>query len=243
MKYTLSPATIEILKNFAAINPEVVFSKGIEQRTANNLKNFMADVELDAPLPVDCALYNVNKLLGIIDTCKGATLPDLEFFDTELKIVHEHGEVTLPYAHRDVVQAPPSSKYSLAREVASFDLPASLWTKITRTASVLGTTSLQFETDVNGSLRLKLLNDRDKGGDTTGWGSFTMPNTVVAAPVDTAWNVKFDSLELLTGDYKVTLGDIQTATSKTTLFGVFFKLNDPNRKVTYLTSGHAATKR
>ena len=72
--YTLTDSTLEILKNFANINTQATFKAGTFQRACNQSRNFIADVELSDPLPVECSLYELNRLLGIIDTCKGTSL-------------------------------------------------------------------------------------------------------------------------------------------------------------------------
>ena len=77
--YQLNDATVEILKNFASINNQVVFKEGRTQRTCNDTRNFIADVELTDALPQECALYELNRLLGIIDTCKTDKLPMINF--------------------------------------------------------------------------------------------------------------------------------------------------------------------
>ncbi len=234
-----SDATIDILKNFANINPQVILKEGTAQRVCNESRNFVADVEFAESIPVDCAFYDINRILGIIDNCKGSTLPTFTFGENNLVLKHDDGTVTLPYAHPGVVEAPPANKYHMAKLSASFDLPAALWNKIKRTASVLQTTSLQFTIE-DDKLSVKLINERAAGGDTVGWGTFNMPNTIVApgAP-NKSWLIKFDALEFLPGDYFVELGDIASSVNATTsTFGVFFKLNDPAKKVTYITAGH-----
>lgn len=241
--YVLNDTTVEILKNFANINNQVVFKAGNAQRACNDTRNFIADVELTDPLPQECALYELNRLLGIIDTCKTDKLPTIAFGSSSLVVEHDYGDVTIPYAHADVVAAPPAVQFHLKKPIASFDLPLSLWTKIKRTAAVLQTTSLQIIVNQRGELVLKLVNEKDKGGDASGSASYNMPNTKVQEAVDNTWAVKFDALELLPGDYTVEVGEVGNNTNGTTLFGMFFKLNDPTKKVTYLTSGHVVKTR
>lgn len=241
--FTLDDTTLEILKNFANINSQAVFKQGHAQRTCNPSRNFIADVELSQPLPVDCAIYELNRVLGVIDTCKSTALPALEFGESALLVHHDHGEVTIPYAHTDVVATPPPHKFHMVNPIASFDLPLSLWTKIKRLASTLQIATLHLIIDKKGQLKLRLVNDKDKGGDASGSAMFEMPNTKVDNPSQNTWAVKFDSLELLPGDYTVELGDIGTSASSNVLFGIFFRLNDPTKKVTYLTSGHVVKSR
>lgn len=241
--YQLTDTTVEILKNFANINTQVVFKAGNAQRACNDTRNFIADVELPDALPQDCALYELNRLLGIVDTCKTDKLPAISFGTSSLIVEHDHGSVTIPYAHSDVVAAPPAVQFHMKKPIATFDLPQELWTRIKRTAAVLQTTALYIIVTQQGELVLKLVNEKDKGGDSSGSASYNMPNTNVTDPIDNTWAVKFDSLELLPGNYTVEVGEVGNNTNGNTLFGMFFRLNDPNKKVTYLTSGHVVKSR
>lgn len=241
--YNLTETTVEILKNFANINNQATFKSGYAQRACNPNRNFIADVELTEPLPVDCSLYELNRLLGIIDTCKGSSLPTVAFGEKSLVVEHDHGEVTIPYAHNDVVAKVPDRQFHMEKLYATFDLPLALWNKIKRTAAVLQTTSLHIILNEANVLTLKLVNDRDKGGDSSGSASYNMPNTRVEDNAEpNTWAVKFDVLELLPGDYTVTVGEIGTNSGSQTLFGMVFTLNDAKKKVTYLTSGHLLKK-
>lgn len=241
--YQLNDTTVEILKNFANINNQVVFKAGHLQRACNDTRNFIADVELSEAFPQQCALYELGRLLGIIDTCKTDKLPTIAFGSSSLVVNHDHGSVTIPYAHEDVVVAPPAVQFHLKKPIASFDLSQELWQRIKGTASVLQTTSLHIIVNSSGELVLKLVNEKDKGGDAMGSASYNMPNTVVQEAVESTWAVKFDALKLLPGNYTVEVGEIGNNTSNTTLFGMFFRLNDPTKKVIYLTSGHVVKTR
>lgn len=243
-KFTLDDATLAVFKNFANINTQVVFKQGREQRACNPSRNFVADVELAHPLPVNCAIYELNRVLGVIDTCKDTGLPELEFGTAALTIRHAHGEVTIPYAHADVVAAPPPTKFQMIKTIATFNLPLTLWTKIKRLASTLEINYLHLIMTSQGELKVKLVNDKDKGGDASGSATFDMPNTTVHATDANVWAVKFDSLELLPGDYTVEMGEIiGNASSSSTIFGVFFTLNDPTKNISYVTSGHVVKSR
>lgn len=241
--YTLNDTTVEILKNFASINSQVVFKEGRSQRACNDTRNFIADVELPEALPRGCALYELNRLLGIIDVCKSDKLPSIAFGEASLVVEHAHGSVTIPYAHTDVVAAPPAVQFHMNKPIATFDLPHDLWVRIKKTAAVLQTTSLHIIVTKDKELMLKLVNEKDKGGDAMGSASYRMPNTHVQETSENIWAVKFDALELLQGNYKVEVGEIGNTTNTNTLFGMFFRLDDPLKKVTYLTSGHVVKTR
>jgi len=247
--YVLTNATLDVLKNFASINNQTVFKAGTAQRTCNAARNFIADAEFDDPLPLDCSLSELNRLLGIIDTCKGIVLPTLTFNEKELVVVHDDGSVTIPYAHNDVVAKPPTQQYYMPNPIATFDLSLALWTKMRRTAAVLGTTLMHIIIEKKQELTLKLVNEKDKGGEAAGTASYRMANPIVSGEMSGVWGVKFDALELMPGNYSVSVGDISTTLVAptgpvpATIFGMFFKLIDPTKKMTYLTSGHVVKTR
>lgn len=244
MKYTLTPATVEILKNFASINNEVVLREGPAQRVANPARNFIADVELASPFPRECALVELSRLLGIIDTLKTTTLPDIVFNEDHLLVIHDqYGTVRLPYASMEAVTVPPMQKYYMDSEVANFQLPANLWDKIRKTSAILETGVMQLSVR-DGELNVQLVDEKLK---TKGPGAtYTMPQTTVVNGTSNVWSIRLDSLKLIPGSYSVSMGQIRSTVQKqgtASVFGVFFTLNDTEKKVTYLTSGQVVNAR
>lgn len=234
--YTLDKQTVSVLKNFSRINEQMVFRAGTFQRTCHSSQGFLADVELDVPIPVDCALYDVNNLLGIIDIgTDGAKYPTLEFGENSLVVKSDYSSVTLPYANKAVVAAVPDYKFTMAEPFASFTLPNSKWSKIKSVASILEAEQLEFDI-IDGKFGLSLMSRKDKG---KGNAAFTLPDEVVHSGIpNNTWVVSLQTLELLPGDYHVVFGNITSTKSATTkLFGALFTLlNGP--KVTYISAGN-----
>lgn len=243
MIYTLTPTTVEVLKNFATINNEVVLREGSTQRVLNPQRNFIADVELTTPIPRECALTQLSRLLGVIDTAKSTSLPDIQFNDDHLLVVHEHGTVRLPYASMEAVTVPPIQQYYMDKEVANFQLPQSLWDKIKKTAAILETGVLQLSVK-DGILNVQLVDEKLK---TKGPGAtYMMPQTNVVDTTSNVWAIRLDALKLMQGSYTVSMGHVRSSTQKqgtASVFGVFFTLNDADKKVSYLTSGSVVTAR
>lgn len=237
--YQLTGYTVDVLKNFCEINPQVILREGASQRNVNVIRNFIADIELDSPLPADCPIGDLGKILSIIDSCKGTTFPSLEFTDRSLKVVHEHGKVTIPSYNPSLIKPVSPNQFHMADTIATFDLTTSLWKTMQRQAGVLECDTLRIILTDNGELTLRLLNDKDPAAD-SGLGSadFVVPNLQVAADAEpNVWSVRFNTLRLLQGNYKVEVGNIGTNAAAGTIFGAFFTLDDKDRAVKYLTSG------
>lgn len=243
--YQLTPETVEFLKNFARINNQAIFSAGQLQRACNPTRNFIADIAFPVAFPRDFALYELTKLLGVIDLTKGS-LPSITFQETSLIVTHDHASVTLPYAAENVIAKPPTAQFHAAKTIATFDLPVATWNLMEKTASVLGTTTLQFITTDTGTLTLRLVTEKgaaDMASTSTGSAEIIPENVVVHEPTNAVWAVKFQALELLAGDYTVEAAEVNHPNGGAAIFGVFFRLKDATKQVTYLTSGHVVKGR
>lgn len=242
----MTPATLEILTNFAQIHENATLRPGTAQRTANHTKNFIADVELDEAIPGNYAIYDLNRLLKLINTVtskNGKELPVLEFSDQSVTIIHAHGQVTIPFAHPDLVSKVPQTKFYIIDEIASFKLPATLWSVITQQASVLECNLLQIVIDDQGTFTLRIVNDKDKGAEAFASAVFTVPELTLTKPEPNTWNVTFDSLKFIKGDYNVQVGILGRDGKDLQLFGGVFTLDDPAKKVTYLAAGNVSSAR
>ena len=61
----ISEQTIEILKNFATVNPSIAFKAGNKIRTVSEQKNILAVATVAETFPKDFAIYELNQFLGL----------------------------------------------------------------------------------------------------------------------------------------------------------------------------------
>ncbi len=247
-EYKLSPATLDILANFCRINEQVILKQGTSQRTSNGNKNFIADVELDTPIPMECAIYNLNRLMGILSTC-GKDDTSILFAEHGMTVKHQYGKTYIPFAHPQLVAKVPGNKFFMANQVAQFSLPLSLWQVMQKQASILDFNTLQIILNDDKVFSLRLVNDKTTSGTAVSdqlQATFTVPDLVVDdAAEPNVWSVKFDVLALMPGNYTVSVGYLGSdrAPEGTTLFGMVFDLQDPTKKVTYITAGSVVKTR
>ena len=76
----LSEDTVEILKNFSTINSGLIFKPGNVLKTIAGNKTIVAEATVVEFFPQECAVYDLNKTLGILSMSKSA--PEVSF-DTE----------------------------------------------------------------------------------------------------------------------------------------------------------------
>lgn len=132
----LSKETVEILKNFATINNSLVLKKGKTQRTIAPQATILAEASIVEELPVECAIYNLNQLLGVLSIQGDA---DIGFGEKSMAIRTGESIVTYFYS-ANIVKAAPEKRIVLAPETvtAEFMLKSDDIQQAIKAASVLG---------------------------------------------------------------------------------------------------------
>ena len=79
----LSEQTVSLLKNFASVNQNLLFKTGNKLQTISAQKNILVNAEIPESFPSDFAIYDLNKLLGVMSLFQD---PELEVGDKTMKI-------------------------------------------------------------------------------------------------------------------------------------------------------------
>lgn len=61
----VSNETIEVLKNFAGINPNIVISPGQKLKTISEAKNIMAEADITEDFPLEFGIYDLHEFLSV----------------------------------------------------------------------------------------------------------------------------------------------------------------------------------
>ena len=62
----LSKETIEVLKNFASINSNILVNPGDTLTTVSPVKNVLAEAKVPESFPIQFGLWDLNKFLGVV---------------------------------------------------------------------------------------------------------------------------------------------------------------------------------
>ena len=60
----LSSDTINLLKNFADINPNILVKEGNKLSTISTMKNILAEADISEDFPKDVAIYDLIQFLN-----------------------------------------------------------------------------------------------------------------------------------------------------------------------------------
>ena len=100
----LSEQTVSLLKNFASINQNLLFKSGNKLQTISAQKNILVDAEIPESFPSDFAIYDLNKMLGVMSLFQD---PELEVRDKTMKI---GGKVNYMFADPAMIVTPPEKE-------------------------------------------------------------------------------------------------------------------------------------
>ena len=185
----LSEQTVALLKNFSGINQNIQFKAGSKISTISAQKNILVSAEVPESFPSDFAIYDLNKLLGVMSLFQD---PDLEIGDKTMKV---GGKVDYMFADPSMIISPPEKELSFPEAEVTFTLTKGDFSQVIKAASVLGLPHVCVEgkddklsivaTDVNNSSSDEF---KTELGET--YKTFNMV-------------FKIENLKLFSGDYNV----------------------------------------
>jgi hypothetical protein len=70
----LSNDTLNVLKNFATINPNVVFKPGQKLKTISESKTILASATIVEDFPQEFGVYDLNEFLSVLNLIDNPTL-------------------------------------------------------------------------------------------------------------------------------------------------------------------------
>ena len=192
----LSEHTVDVLKNFASINQNLVIKEGSTLTTMSAMKNIVAKAEVEESFDKEVAIYDLNEFLASISLF---TNPILEFDEGFVTIKEENNpKNSLKYFYSDPsVVTSPNKTITMPSKEVSFKLNGENLNKLKRAAGVIQAPDLVLEkknTDV-------FLTVKDKKNDTA--NTFSIDVDTVADGSDFKFFFKVENLKLMDGDYEV----------------------------------------
>ena len=192
----LSDHTVDVLKNFASINQNLVIKEGSTLTTMSAMKNIVAKAEVEESFDKEVAIYDLNEFLASVSLF---TNPVLEFDEGFVTIKEENNpKNSLKYFYSDPsVVTSPNKTITMPSKEVSFTLNGENLNKLKRAAGVIQAPDLVLEkknTDV-------FLTVKDKKNDTA--NTFSIDVDTVADGSDFKFYFKVENLKLMDGDYEV----------------------------------------
>lgn len=197
MPLKLSPETIDILKNFASINPNLVINEGSKFSTISEAKNIMASVTVPEKFGRTFGVYDLNEFISVLGLITDGVI-DLK---EDAALISSGGtSVKYRFANPSVLTTPQKEIKMPAADL-NILISNDLLTKARKAASVLGHSVLAIQGTATGAITLGVIDPKDSSSN-----EYTVE---LAEKHDLGKEFSFqfliENLKLLTGDYKVAI--------------------------------------
>ena len=129
----LSKETVNIFKNFAAINTNLLLTPGSKLATKSAKKTITGNVTVSEDFPIEFGIYDLNEFLGALALFSS---PDLEFTDKYVTIKENNDQIKVYKAEKGVLVY-QEKEITFPEVYVDFTLPSNVLSNIQRTAAVL----------------------------------------------------------------------------------------------------------
>lgn len=192
----ISKGTIDVLKNYSTVNPSVLVKAGNAISTMAATKTILSSAVVEETFPVDFAVYELSRFLGVISLFED---PDFDFQENSVTISGGSHSVRYNYAEASMIITPPERELKLPEDgLVTTDVSWIDFTKVMRGASILQKPEVQFRVE-DGRVFLEAVDMKNMKGD-----NYSIELEPV--PVGSGTYVfKIENLKLIEGDYTIEL--------------------------------------
>jgi|FreactcultuFSWF8_1027224.scaffolds.fasta_scaffold00499_21 hypothetical protein len=132
--------TINILKNFAKINPSIIITEGNIIKTISNTKSVYARAEVETEFNTRFAIYNLDKFVATLSLFND---PDLVFTEKYVTITDGKKKTKYVYASEDSLKVKvPTKDITLPSSEVTFTLTSETLRDIEKSLGILDLTDI-----------------------------------------------------------------------------------------------------
>ncbi|MDC6463774.1 hypothetical protein PQZ07_00580 [bacterium] len=154
----LNDTTINILKNYATINPNIVIDKGTDIKTISVARNVLSTSVVSEPFPLKFGIYDLNEFLNVISLVDE---PRLKFENDYVVIGDATGRSSVKYFFSDPeMLTTPANSINMPEPEVKFILDSDTLKKVKRAAAALGHDEVAITPD-SGSIKLSVVDSKD----------------------------------------------------------------------------------
>lgn len=139
----LSNETINILKNFASINTNLLIREGSELRTIGTSKGIFAKAKIAETFPKEFAIYDLNSLLSLLTLMDDQ---DIEFGEKSLTVSKDEGTFEYFYSSPTIVVSAPTKEIEF-NSFFEFNLTQSDLAMLMKAIAIVGAETLTMVSD------------------------------------------------------------------------------------------------
>ena len=197
----LTKNTMEILKNFASINSNILVKTGNVLTTVSPMKNMMGKAVIEDTFNMEFGIWDLNKFLGTISLFKD---PYLTFEENRVVISNESNTSRVVYYYSEPsLLTTVNRDVNMPESVLNFELTESEMTELMKASSVLQLPDLKITNSEEGDEILLVLTDK---GDVTS-NTYTITTVGDSTVSSYSFYYKVENFKILPGAYSVEISD------------------------------------
>lgn len=190
----ISTNTVNILKNFAKINPSILIQEGNTLKTMSPSKTIMAKAVVDTEFPKRFAIYNLDRF---ISTASLFNDPNFNFGEKTVSIKEGDTGVEYVYSDETTITKAPDKEINLPSVDVSFHLTQDNLKEVEKAAGVLGLPEILVVGDGT-NVFLQAADNKNPSGDV--YSVKIGDTTKVFKAI-----FKSENIKIIPGDYDVTI--------------------------------------
>jgi len=195
----LSQETLEVLKNFASINSNILVEPGNVIKTISPVKNVLAEAEVSETFDTQFGIWDLNKFLSTISLF---TNPEFQFHNKYAIISGGNGSSVKYFYSEPNLLTTANKTLNMPEPVIDFELTESDYTELLRAGSVLQLPDLTVRsTDVGAEM---FVHDRK---DVTSNSYSIDIKDLSGQEADFEFHFKVENLKMMSGNYQVSITD------------------------------------
>lgn len=186
--------TVNVLKNFAKINPSIVVQEGNILKTMSPGKTIMAKAKVKTDFARRFAIYNLDRFISTLSLFVD---PELKFGDRSVDISDNARKTHYVYADENTVTKAPDREIVLPSVDVTFRLTNDVLRDVEKAAGVLGLPEIVVIGDGN-NIKLQAEDTKNPSGDVY---------SVVIGTSDKVFKAIFkaENIKIIPGDYDVSI--------------------------------------
>ena len=193
-KMKMSTKTLNLLKNYASINSNILVKPGNQLSTISPVKNVMSTAQVEETFDTEFGIWDLNKFLGVVSLFDK---PEFAFDEKSVTVSGNNASVEYYYSEPSLLSVPTKTITMPVPEV-SFNLKQKHFAEIQKASSVLQVSDLAVRTNGD-KLELAVLDKNDVTSN-----CYTI-DLGVTSDEDFCFYFKVENLKMIEGDYTVNI--------------------------------------
>lgn len=194
----LQEQTLNVLKNFSDINPNILIKSGNTIKTISEAKNVLATAVVDNEFPQQFGIYDLKEFISVLSL---VDKPNLKFAEESVTISDQSGRSKIRYFFSpEETLTSPQKDINMPDAEVQFTLDGDTLNKLRSAASALGHNEVSVTASENG-LTLSVVDNENATSNTY---SIDVPHTSISLQKFN-YVINIGNLKIIPGDYEVSI--------------------------------------